>query len=317
MLLMATRLLGIASSRFKNNPPTADELTWEMEQLLAAASAAFDDVTFIDPRRTVIAASRTAKALRVFHDAAPLDDISALIVRSTAGAAAATAALALALHAAGTIILDGLARFDGSAPGKSLSTLRRWEAGIGSDSYVVFGPDAGRALLGRLQSTGWRPMISKPAGGAQGSGVIRAATVADGYAELERWRQERLTSDEALLIQPDMEFTCEWRVLVLGGRSLGAVRKFHAAGVVVANASMGGVFERVEEPAVEHFVESHVASGALVGVDVALAPSGEIHIIEENYSPQWRAFEAAIGTPVGPQIVEYLAGEVRRTSPTR
>jgi ribosomal protein S6--L-glutamate ligase len=159
--------------------------------------------------------------------------------------------------------------------------------------------DAFRALGGDV--------VVKPLFGSEGRGIVR---VSDPDLAWRTFRAlERLQS--VLYLQTFVPHPgWDLRVLLLGGRVLGAMRR-HARDDWRTNVAQGGRAEAVTPTADEERLA--VRSADAVGADFAgidLLPTGGGYVVlEVNAVPGWRALGAACGTDVATAVIQHLAGE--------
>ena len=61
---------------------------------------------------------------------------------------------------------------------------------------------------------------------------------------------------------------------------------------------------------VREFAKSNAPAQGLVGMDVARDETGELFVIEANFSPNWQTFDGALGVDTAQVIVDALAQRV-------
>jgi tetrahydromethanopterin:alpha-L-glutamate ligase len=150
-------------------------------------------------------------------------------------------------------------------------------------------------------------VVVKPLFGSEGRGLVR---VSDPELALRTFRTlERLGS--VLYVQRYVKNPgFDVRVFVLGGRVLGAMRRFASAGEWRTNVAVGGRPEACElEPEVERLaLRSARAVGAIMaGVD--LLPdleNGGWTVLEVNAVPGWKALASETGVDVAAAILAHL-----------
>ena len=96
------------------------------------------------------------------------------------------------------------------------------------------------------------------------------------------------------------------RVIVIGGKGLGVVRKVGEN--LAKNATQGAEFEVVDAEEVVRFAESASRFGKtyVYGTDVVRTSSGNLYLIENNRAPSFTAFRDATGIAVEKYIVDFL-----------
>jgi glutathione synthase/RimK-type ligase-like ATP-grasp enzyme len=280
----------------------------ETAALLAAAAEHFDEVVRIHPHRVMYRFARgTRPRVQILDEdsseGCSLADLDVLVVRGVRRYERSVAVLARALHHCGCRLLDPLARFDAIGASKLLTALDRCVAGVGTDTFLAFSPEAARQLLSDLAADGVFPLIAKPVDGSQGLGITALPDPDAAERCLQRFFASRIEPDVPFFLQRLVRFTNEYRVLVVQGRSLGVAEKIAPEGKVVANAVRGGSFRGAIAPEVEDFALAQVGGKGILGVDVARDETGELHLLEANPAPLWTAFEEATGVDVATDLI--------------
>ena len=152
-------------------------------------------------------------------------------------------------------------------------------------------------------------VVVKPLFGSEGRGMVRVSD-----PELA-WRTFRaLERMNAVLYVQQFVPHPGWdlRVLVLGGRVLGAMRRHAKIDDWRTNVAQGGRAEAVSATAGKNV---RPGAAAAVGADFAgvdLLPTGHGYVVlEVNAVPGWRALAAACGIDVAANAVGHLAGELQ------
>lgn len=161
------------------------------------------------------------------------------------------------------------------------------------------------------------PFIQKPNKGSKGKGVECIRNQED----LNRVAQ----NIDQQVYQNFIHNSGDYRVFILGGRMLGAIKRTAQEGGFLNNISQGGDAEPVTDPEVLaklRRISTTVASIfelALCGVDVIYnEKTSEYVFLEVNTVPQWKGFQATTGIDVAKEIIHYckrMAG--RGNQPTR
>lgn len=292
---------GLCSSLIANGAT----LNFESTALLEEAGKRFAEVISIHPGRVRMSYLRDRQAPRVFCDEHDISGLSCLVVRGTGGHENAIAVLARSLRLCGCHVLDPIDRFSGKAASKLLSTIDRFEAGIGSDSHFAFSLPQATVLIGELFGGGTSSLLCKPVAGKQGQGVRVLSTQVEAMVHAREFFSDPRNEDTPLFLQPHVQFVTEYRVMAVGDKCLGMVEKHKGAGRVTANVATGGTFVACHEPAVMRFIEEHVTLEGILGIDVARDAEGRLHVIESNRAPLWEEFERATGINIAREIVDY------------
>lgn len=148
------------------------------------------------------------------------------------------------------------------------------------------------------------PLLAKPVFGRHGEGIEMLPDPPSLEIFLARPREE------GYIVQRRLPLEAEYRVFVVGKRSLGVIRKIPAEGSLVANYAAGARFEPDELPA-DVIDEATAVCGHqeidIGGVDIALS-DGQYYLLEVNRCPEFRAFEGATGAGVAEAIVDFVSG---------
>ncbi len=158
----------------------------------------------------------------------------------------------------------------------------------------------------RLAAARW-PVVAKGVHGSKGRYVFRLDSPADA----------RILTDDLTGFFTFQEFVpaeAEYRVLVLGGRALGAMLKLPPGGDFRRNIAVGASGEPVDLPRPLLRLSERAARTLgyeFAGVDLALA-GGRPVIYEVNRSPGFEGFEQATGTNVAGLFLRYAAKKKNR-----
>ena len=165
------------------------------------------------------------------------------------------------------------------------------------------------AALGALDEIGY-PAVIKPLVGSWGRLVTRVPHEAAATAVLEY--VAALPSPQSHIVYLQQE-VCpakrDIRVLVIGGRALGATWHHHAGWH--ANVARGAVTEACElTPAIEACAvgAARALGSEIAGVDLIESADGELYVIEVNDRVEFRGFEDAHDGRLNPAatIARYL-----------
>jgi glutathione synthase/RimK-type ligase-like ATP-grasp enzyme len=294
--------IGICSKELFNSEMGVDEHHYELKELYYEFEKNSCHPILIDVGKLSFEFDRKKKQIGIFHDNEDISNINLLIVRRTKGIEAPVAVLAKSLNYNGACVIDGVERFSGAPPSKLISTILRFEKGIGSTSYFALSKQSAIELLGKIKF----PIITKPIGGKQGDNVFKISTKEEYLDHVHLFFDPvEKGNSKIFFLQKYMHFKIEYRAFVIGGECIGLAKKIGAKGSLVPNAAKGGKFEKAENNEIIQFVESNCDPKAILGVDVAIDENEEFHIIEANFSPQWKEFEKATGINIAQKIVLY------------
>lgn len=286
---------------------SVDALDYEKRALYEQARLHFEQVILIDPRSVCYGFVRNADRPRVVCNGEDMNSLNALIVRSTHDREASTAVLVRALALCGCVISDPVDRFSVGRASKLLTTITRFRRGVGTSSYIAFSRGGSMSLLDMIDRDAAYPLIGKPFAGRKGRGIVRIESRSEAVQYVADEVGDESVEEHPILLQTFIEFSQEYRVLVMDGVALGAVEKRRANGQVAANAAQGGQFIAVEVPKIVAHTLANVDDEGLIGVDVAVDYAGQIHIIETNRAPLWEEFQRATGVDVARFVIDALA----------
>lgn len=283
---------------------TVEQLYYEKRSLYKQAQAHYDRVVLIDTRAVTYQFIRGESQPCIWHNRDDISHLDSLFVHGTKGRESSTAILVRALKLCGCDIFDPIRRFPVGYVSKLLSTIERFGKGVGSSTFIAFDRDNTIYLLEHIQKNDAFPLIAKPIAGKKGRGIHEIPDAKAARAYVDEFFRSRPSLETPIYLQSFEEFVAEYRVLVVDGEALGMVHKVKQEGLIAANAAQGALFVPADEPSIKDFVSRHVSSQGLLGVDVAIAPDGEPHLIEANRAPQWQAFEQVTGIDVAQAIIK-------------
>lgn len=135
------------------------------------------------------------------------------------------------------------------------------------------------------------PLIAKIAQGSKGGSVFKI----NNKKEMLSFIKERNTDGNLFLFQDYHPITCDYRVLVVGKKVLGTMKRSAQGNEWRTNFSLGGKVERCDRNKEIEKIALTVASKMgfdYLGIDI-LEDAGKYHIIETNSLPQFKGFEVA------------------------
>jgi len=153
------------------------------------------------------------------------------------------------------------------------------------------------------------PVIVKGSGGDRGTRVFKANNLAELEKLVRELRKTETEEGKRYMLQEYIENKGDYRVLILGNKVLGVMKRSRQAeGEFRNNFSVGGKVEVAELPeAVKQMaVKAAEVCGIMVaGVDVMPKGGGYV-VLEVNKGPQFTGFMKATGIDVPMEIVKYL-----------
>jgi ribosomal protein S6--L-glutamate ligase len=153
-------------------------------------------------------------------------------------------------------------------------------------------------------------VVVKPVFGAEGRGMQRLSD-----RELA-WRTFRVLEQTGQLIYQQRFINHpghDLRVFVMGGKVRAAMRRMNGTDWRT-NVAQGGKAEPAElsPREAELAVRAAAAVGCPVaGIDLLPGPRGELHVIEVNAVPGWRALAATCGIDIAAEVVRFATREER------
>jgi RimK family alpha-L-glutamate ligase len=201
------------------------------------------------------------------------------------------------LRARGVTVLNGpeavLACHD-----KLVTALRLGRAGLPHPETAYLSAASTRRDVSRLRF----PIVVKPRFGSRGEHVVRCDDPEALGASLGRLRKLAWFRRQGALIQELVPPAGhDLRLLVAGGRVVGAVRRVAPPGEWRTNVALGAVRRPVQpQPAeCELAVAAAAAAGAdLAGVDLIPLPDGRVAVLEVNGAPEFTAAYSLDGRDV-------------------
>jgi len=186
---------------------------------------------------------------------------------------------------------------------KYLTTARLAEAGLPVPATMVCEHED--EALAAFESLG-RDVVVKPLFGAEGRGILR---VSDPDLAHRTFRTlMRLSA--VLYLQEFIDHEgFDIRVLVLGGKVLGAMRRRspHDFRTNVARQAIAESHEFTEAEARLAIRAAACTGTEIAGVDLLYDRSGQCFVIEVNAVPGWQAFSRTTGIDVAACLLEWLA----------
>ena len=149
------------------------------------------------------------------------------------------------------------------------------------------------------------PFIIKNKLGSHGDSVYKINSKED----LDLVLQKHNSND--LLIQEFQESGFDLRVIVLGDRVLGIMKRTPREGEFLSNFSQGGRVEKyngddINEIKILALKTAKHFKLEYVGVDLMKGNDGEWKVLEVNRACQFKGFEQATGTNVALEVINYL-----------
>ena len=180
------------------------------------------------------------------------------------------------------------------------------EAGLPTPETVVC--ERLDVAMGAVRAMG--DVVIKPLFGAMGHGMVRVSDPDTAWRVLRALELARAV----YYVQQTIDHGGrDVRVLVIGGRVLGAIARVAPEGEWRTNVSRGGEARAVELPpawARLALDAARVVGADYAGVDLLPAPDGSAYVLEVNGIPGWEGLQRATGIDVADAIVAQLEARV-------
>lgn len=146
------------------------------------------------------------------------------------------------------------------------------------------------------------PVVVKEVDSQKGQGVRLCRTP-------DELVQQVTEHGQSIIIQEYIDMSYDIRVLCVGGKVIGAIKRGVVDGDFRSNVSLGsqpepyGLSEEVSALA----LKAHRAMGYdISGVDIGFDNLGTPFVIETNITPEWQGFKSATGVDVAEFVVAYI-----------
>jgi len=152
-------------------------------------------------------------------------------------------------------------------------------------------------------------VVLKPQYGYEGRGIVR---VRAHQPDAERCVQEAMRVHHVLLVQQLIPSVGDTRVLVVGDKVAGCVRRVPRKGGWLSNLAQGGSAHQTRcSPTMSRLALSsaRAVGAAFAGVDIVQhTHTGEHYVLEVNATPSFRAVSELCGTDPASMVVGLLVG---------
>lgn len=185
---------------------------------------------------------------------------------------------------------------------RSMQLLARAGVGIPRTVFAAQTADAGELV----ELVGGAPVIVKLLESTQGKGVVLAETKKAAKSVIEAFN----SINASIILQEFIEEAdgADIRVIVVGGKIVGAMMRKGAEGDFRSNLHRGGVSTSVELTKKEQNVALKAASTlgmSIAGVDLIRSKRGPL-VLEVNSSPGLEGIEAQTGEDIATKMVGYV-----------
>lgn len=162
-----------------------------------------------------------------------------------------------------------------------------------------------------LESSGFKaiaqklgfPLIIKEENAAKGEGIYLLKNLEEAKLLFKK------INCASVLIQKYIPSNFDIRVLVLGGRILGAIKRTAKKGEFRSNIAQGGtaeVYSLDSDLKKLAILTAKASDNEFAGIDIMIDSKNKPYILESNRAPQFKGFEEATGINVAQEIVKYI-----------
>lgn len=148
------------------------------------------------------------------------------------------------------------------------------------------------------------PFIEKPDIGNRGRGVRVIHSKKDLSSDPDHYRTR--------IYQKFIRNNGDYRVLVVGGKALGVMKRTAPENSLINNISQGGTGEMVTDTELHNFLCTEAEMIArhlsllLCGIDIIQdEETGAFYFLESNSIPEWQGFQKATGVNVASKIIRF------------
>ncbi len=206
-------------------------------------------------------------------------------------------ALVQLLIARGKIVLDGVLA-------KNFIPSKLHEALVYKQNNIPHIPTYYAGSVSAWQASNVRlafPVIVKDVDSQQGKGVRLCRNEAELLSEIE-------AKNTKIIIQQFINMQFDIRVICVGDKVIGAIKRESAGTDFRTNISQGGIAQAYTLSDEERSLafRAHKSLGYDVsGVDITRDNDGNLCVIETNITPEWQGFKQATGIDVADIIIQH------------
>jgi hypothetical protein len=266
------------------------------DEFMEAAAELGIELIIIDPEQVNIIFGQPSK---IYDNQGNEIIADGFFVRAMNKSYTQCAYLAQALKSQGCIMLDGIERFNGTAPNKMITSMRRSVSGVGAKT-IKFTNNFIRANQATIRPM--LPLFAKPISSSQNRGLVRINTI-----------EELITyNTDEYVIQENLNIVDEYRVLA--HKTSNDITVFgitHKKTIGLRGSNPGKKFkisENTQNRLIE-FIRSlprDVNGDGLFGYDIAKLENGSLVLIEANRSPMWERTERIRKVSVASEILKLM-----------
>jgi ribosomal protein S6--L-glutamate ligase len=274
-------------------------------RLAAACRERQAEALVLDPLHCVVKLSR--KRPEVHHDGERVSGLDGVVPRIGASITVYGLAVLRQFEMMGVFAANASEAISKSRDKlRALQLLSRHDIGIPPTAFARRRED----IRSAIRKVGGTPVILKLLEGTQGTGVILAESVKSAESVLDAMHSLR----QNILIQAFVKESqgTDYRVLVVGGRVVGAMARQAVEGEFRSNLHRGGTARAVTlDP---HFAATAIHAAQVLGLNIAgvdmIASREGPMVLEVNSSPGLEGIETATGGDVAGAIIDFVLAHV-------
>lgn len=302
------KILGLLNSDFIDHHDS-DDLSYENKRIIRSAKEYFDDCILIDPGKITLKMSKEASdVLYEVNGENVFPNLSCILIRRTRGFSEQMYDIVRALSFAypSLPLFDNAKSFD-TPVSKVSSFIKRQNKFNQPQTLIVLNP---QSVV--IPNNFPLPAIVKPTHGFKGRHIKICASKSEviehikATAKISKDAKEYQSIGYGFLVQQYLDFTEEYRVNVINGKSIGCVIKI--SDKETKNADQGAVFARKHNDEVVEIAESCARQQGLffAGVDIARY-GNDYYVLECNRNPAFEHFDEALNTSAARILVEQIS----------
>lgn len=198
---------------------------------------------------------------------------------------------------------------------KSTTTFLLAQAGLATpDTFAVETIANAHAVVEREMRHG--PLVLKPLFGSQGRGLRLVKTPED--------LPDSVEVDDVFYLQRFIDKAGppyrDYRVFICDGQVLGMMAR--RADGWITNIAQGAQSEPVPEPLRSGLETLALAASdtigtAFTGIDIVVAPDGQLMVLEVNSMPAWTGLQSVVPVKIAERIAEAMLAQIAATSVAR
>lgn len=150
------------------------------------------------------------------------------------------------------------------------------------------------------------PLVFKPLTGAGGKGIV----LAHSFLDIEFLAEGEI---KEYIVQPVVSNTHDYRVIIIGGKAIGVLKRSAKEGTFVNNVSAGGNISEEKDPKIETLLKDMAERIAahfemdVAGVDIIYDDDNDLYrFMEINIMPAWDGFNEVTGVDTPKVFWEWV-----------